>query len=138
MKFKILTFSAILFINILQAQRRNDLANSDKLLNCGLIENGNFTRFEKNSLKIKFRKNTMTEIIGNKTITVKSSLKMLNKCTFETEIKNIKTKHQLTDDFLYIGKKTVYEIVETGKNYIVMEYSCNNDRNTCSEILDKE
>jgi len=138
MKFKIFIFFAILFSIIIYSQRRNDFTYSDKIPDCSLINNGNFTRYEKNSLKIKFRKNRMIEIIGKKIVTVGSSLKMLSKCKFETEIKSIKTKYQITDDFIYIGKKTVYEIVETGKNYIIIEYSCNEDRNTCSEILDKK
>lgn len=138
MKFKIFTFFAIVFSVIIYSQRRNDFSYSDKTPDCISIKNGNFTRDEKNSLKMKFRKNRMIEIIGKKIVIVESSLKMLSKCKFETEIKSIKTKYKITDDFIYIGKKTVYEIVETGKNYLIMEYSCNEDRNTCSEILEKE
>lgn len=138
MTMKILLFFSLLSSIIIYSQRRNDFVESDKIPDCSLINNGNFTRNEKNSLKVKFRKNKMIEIIGKKAVIVESSLRMLTKCKFETEIKNIKTKYKMTDDFIYIGKKTVYEIVETGKNYIIMDYSCNEDRNTCSEILEKE
>ena len=79
----------------------------------------------------------MIEIWGGREIIIESSIKMIDKCKFETEIKKIKTQVITQDNFLYIGKKTKYEIVETGKKYLVLEYSCNEDRNTCTEILDK-
>lgn len=63
---------------------------------------------------------------------------MLNKCKFEAEIKSIETKFKMTDSLFYVGKKTEYEVVETGKNYIIYEYWCNEGRNICTEILDKE
>ncbi|MCX8533172.1 hypothetical protein [Chryseobacterium luquanense] len=135
---KILLLFSLLSSVIIYSQRRNYFPDSDKTPNCNLIKKGNFTRNEKgnNSFKVKVRKNRMTEIFGKNDIIVESKLKMPNKCKFETEIIKIKTK--LKDDFIYIGKKTKYEIVETGKNSIIYEYWCNEGRNICTEILQKE
>ncbi|MCD1116422.1 hypothetical protein [Chryseobacterium turcicum] len=121
------------------SQRKNYFPDSDKNPNCSLINNGSFNSDDKNTLKVKFHHNKMIEILGDKeTITIESKLKMLDKCKFETEIISIKTKLELKDDLMYLGKKTEYKIVETGENYIILEYPCNDDRNTCTEILDKE
>lgn len=144
MKFKIFTFFAIFLSIIIYSQRRNYFPDSNKIPNCKLIEKGNFTRNEKgnNSFRVKFHKNKMTEVFGKNDIIIESKLKMLNKCKFETEIISIKTKlkmkMKMKDDFIYIGKKTKYEIVETGKNSIIYEYWCNEGRNICTEILEKE
>lgn len=137
---KILLFLLLLSSVIIYSQRRNYFVDSDKTPNCNLIKKGNFTRNEDNdgSLKVKFRKNRMTEIHGNKSIIVQSRLKMISPCKFEAEIKSIQPKPQIKDDFIYVGNKIVYEIVETGKNLIIYQYWCNEGRNICTEILEKE
>lgn len=134
---KILLIVMVIFSIKSFSQRRNYFPDSDKIPNCNLVDNGNFVRDDKKTLKIKFRKNKMIEIWGDREIVVESSLKMNGKCKFETEITKIKTQLTSQDNFLYIGKTTKYIIVETGKKYIVLEYSCNEDRNTCTEILEK-
>ena len=134
---KVLLIVLVIFSIKSFSQRRNYFPDSDKIPNCNLVDNGNFVRDDKKTLKIKFRKNKMIEIWGDREIVVESSLKMKGKCKFETEITKIKTQLTSQDNFLYIGKTTKYIIVETGKKYIVLEYSCNEDRNTCTEILDK-
>lgn len=135
----LLTFSILCSIH-LKSQRRNYFPDSDNTPNCNLIKKGSFFRDNKrdSSLKVKFHNNKMTEVYGNNTVIIESNLKMLSKCKFEGEIKSIKTKYIMTDSLLYVGKKTVYQIVETGKNSIIYEYSCNEDRNVCTEILEKE
>lgn len=134
---KILSILLLLFSIKSFSQRRNYFPISDRIPNCNLIDHGNFARDDKKTLKIKFRKNKMIEIWGDRKIIIESSLKMSDKCTFETEIKKIKTQLTSQDNLHYVGRKTKYEIVETGKKYIVLEYTCNEDRNTCTEILDK-
>ena len=129
-------FSLVLCVKS-YSQRRNAFPDSDKIPDCSVINHGRFTKDDKKTLTVKFRKNKMIEILGDRKIIIESSIKMIDKCKFETEIKKIKTQLTFADNFLYIGKKTKYEIVETGKKYIVLEYSCNEDRNTCTEILDK-
>jgi hypothetical protein len=140
MKSKIILFITIVIYSILQSQRRNDFADSDKIPNCDIIKKGVFSSNEENGkfLKVKFRNNKMIEIYGKNTVIIKSNIKMLSKCKLEAEIKNIKTKYKMTDSLFHVGKKTEYEIVETGKNSIIYEYWCNEGRNTCSEILGKE
>lgn len=140
MKFKIFIFFAIFLSIIIYSQRRNYFPDSDKIPNCKLIEKGNLTRNEDgySSLKIKFRKNKMTEIHGNKSIIIKSRLKMISPCKFEAEIKSIQPKPEIKDDLIYVGNKIVYEIVETGENLIIYQYWCNEGRNICTEILQKE
>lgn len=80
----------------------------------------------------------MIEVYGNNSIIIESKLKILSKCKFEAEIKNLKSKFQMTDSLFYVGKKTVYEVVETGKSFIIYEYWCNEGRNICTEMLEKE
>ena len=140
MKIKFTLFVALLFSFALQSQRRNDFPDSDKIPNCGLIKKGTFSRYEKGNsgFKVKFNNNKMTEIYGRKTVTVESDIKILSKCKFEAEIKNIKTKYKMPDSLFYVGKKTEYEVVETGKNYIIYDYQCNEGKNICSEILEKK
>lgn len=140
MIFKILFFISLLLSFHLKSQRRNNFPDSDKTPNCSLIKKGTFSRYEKGNsgFKVKFNNNKMTEIYGRKTVTIESDIKMLSKCKFEAEIKNIKTKYKMTDSLFYVGKKTEYELVETGKNYIIYDYWCNEGRNICSEILEKE
>lgn len=140
MKFKIILFTVTALYSICQSQRRNDFPDSDKIPNCDLIKKGTFSRYEKGNsgFKVKFNNNKMTEIYGRKTVTIESDIKMLSKCKFEAEIKNIKTKYKMPDSLFYVGKKTEYEVVETGKNYIIYDYQCNKGRNICSEILEKK
>lgn len=140
MIFKILFFISLLFSFHLKSQRRNDFPDSDKIPNCDLIKKGTFSRYKKGNsrFKVKFNNNKMTEIYGKNIVTIESDIKILSKCKFEAEIKNIKTKYKMTDSLFYIGKKTEYELIETGKNYIIYEYWCNEGRNFCSEILEKE
>ncbi|MCX8526208.1 hypothetical protein OF897_20030 [Chryseobacterium formosus] len=63
---------------------------------------------------------------------------MISPCKFEAEIKSIQPKPEIKDDLIYVGNKIVYEIVETGKNLIIYQYWCNEGRNICTEILQKE
>lgn len=137
---KILLFFSLLSSVIIYSQRRNYFVDSDKTPNCNLIKKGSFIRNEdgEGSLKVKFRKNRMTEIYGNKSIIIKSRVKMISPCKFEAEIKSIQPKPEIKDDLIYVGNKTVYEIVETGKNLIIYQYWCNEGRNICTEILEKE
>jgi hypothetical protein len=103
-----------------------------------MIKNGTFSRYEKIiGFKVKFSDNKMTKSMKN-TVTIESNIKMLSKCKFKTEIKNIKTKYKMPDSLFYVGKKTEYEVVETGKNYIIYDYRCNEGKNICSEILEKK
>lgn len=140
MILKVLIALSLPFSFHLKSQRRNFFPDSDKTPNCNIIKKGSFFRGNKtdSSFKVKFHNNKMIEVYGNNTVIIESNLKMLNKCKFEGEIKNIKTKYLMTDSLLYVGKKTTYEILETGKNYIVYEYPCVEDLNHCTEILEKE
>ena len=139
MKIKFTLFVALLFSFALQSQRRNDFPYSDKIPNCDMIKNGTFSRYSQdNRFKVKFSDKKMTEIYGKNTVTIESNIKMLSKCKFKAEIKNIKTKYKMPDSLFYVGKKTEYEVVETGKNYIIYDYRCNEGKNICSEILEKK
>jgi hypothetical protein len=140
MLFKVLITFTILFSFHLKSQRRNYFPNSDKTPNCNLIKKVFFSNNEKgnNSLKVRFHNKKMIEVYGNNSIIIESKLKILSKCKFEAEIKNLKSKFQMTDSLFYVGKKTVYEVVETGKSFIIYEYWCNEGRNICTEMLEKE
>jgi hypothetical protein len=131
---------SMLFCIIIKSQRKNNFLDSDKTPNCDLIKKGTFSRHNKSNsrLKVIFNDNKMTEIYGKNAVTIESDIKMLSKCKFEAEIKNIKTKYKMTDSLFYVGKKTEYKIVETGKNSIIYEYWCNQGRNICTEILEKK
>ncbi|PJJ67887.1 hypothetical protein [Chryseobacterium geocarposphaerae] len=140
MIFKAFVTFSILFSFHLQSQRRNFFPDSDTPPNCNIIKKGTFFRDDKTDsrFKVKFHNNKMIEVYGNNTVIIESNLKMLSKCKFEGEIKKIKTKFLMTDSLFYVGKTTTYEIVETGKNYIVYEYPCVADLNNCTEILEKK
>lgn len=140
MIFKTFIIFSILLSFHLKSQRRNYFPDSDKTPNCSIIKKGSFARHNKTDsrFKVKFNNNKMIEVYGNNTVIIESNLKMLSKCKFEAEIKNIKSKFQMTDSLFYVGNKTVYEVVETGKNSIIYEYWCNEGRNICTEILEKE
>lgn len=140
MIFKVLAIFSVLFSFHLKSQRRNFFPDSDKTPNCNVIKKGIFFRGDKTDsrFKVKFHNNKMIEVYGNNTVIIESDLKMLSKCNFEREIKKIKTKYLMKDSLLYVGKKTTYEIVETGKNYIIYEYPCVGDLNNCTEILEKK
>ncbi|MFL9834237.1 hypothetical protein [Chryseobacterium terrae] len=137
---KIVLFFLLLFSIIIHSQRRNYFPDSDKTPNCHLIKKGTFTNNEdgNNLLRIKFRNNRMTQVYGNKSIVIKSHLKMISPCKFEAEIKSIQPKPELKDNLIYVGNKIVYEIIKTGKNLIIYQYWCNEGRNICTEILEKE
>lgn len=104
---KLLLLFSFLSSVIIYSQRRNYFPDSDKTPNCNLIKHGNFTNNEDGygSLTVKFRKNKMTEIHGNKSIIIKSRLQMISPCKFEAEIKSIQPKPEIKDDLTYIGNK---------------------------------
>ncbi len=140
----------LIFIFILpfffSAQRRNIFDTSNKRPFCSIIKLGTFYEFnypndsiatKTLSRTISFRKNIMKESWFHGRLIFKSNIKYLSNCKFSSEIIKIKTKLDL-QNFHEIGNKTIYEIVETGKNYVILEYACNEGRNTCTLILDKK
>jgi|SRR5690606_29534779 len=139
------SFLILLILPILiPAQKKDLFNNSDVTPDCSVIRNGLFTHDNLKSdstalsYQIEFSNDKITERYGDHQIIVMSSVRYIHKCKFEKEIKTIKTK-LLLDDLRYkIGEKTLYQLIETGPEYIVLEYWCNEGRNTCTEILKRQ
>lgn len=145
--FKVIIFILFIFFDLCKSQR---FILSDQKPNCKAIKNTDFLKSQSDSISEKqkyifrFRNNKMIEEFQSKDFKskkyfiIESKLKSLDNCTFEAEIRKIKTNLIFGDNFFYIGKKTIYKIVETSDKYIILEYSCNEYRNTCTEILYKQ
>ncbi len=134
----------LIFPILIQSQRRNYFENSDKSPNCTVLKKGFFKNEDSNTdsaslpYQIKINKNHMTEVYGNSQIIIKSRVKYLEKCKFEKEIIKIRSKLDINESLYKIGGKTVYELVETSPNYIILEFWCNEGRNICTEILNRK
>jgi len=117
-----------------------EIYSQNKKRNCKIPKNITLSTSKSDSgktYKVKFTRHTMMEVWGDNLIIIKSKMKILNDCKFETEITKIESKLSLQDSTDFVGKNTAHEIIRSDRKEFIYTYWCNKGRNTCTEMLER-